>query len=237
MKQLHHTQLTIMKSLLFVPSMKFAPLQQQLGVASNHLTFHLSALIDAWRCEKDDDCYLLTRTWKEYANTMDTDEYSVKKQAKLWVMICATREELDGSRSVLVQTRTKQPFWGKQWFVTGKIHRWESPLTTARRELYEETWLVWVATLIKMLHYYEFDYETQQLLADKFLFLCHIHNPEWSIVNNKEWQATRVHESELSTVVTNPYKSVEDFMQLYHAVKIFDGTVDFTEQSQYTADF
>lgn len=158
MKQLHHTQLTIMKVLMFAPSMKFSELQEKLSVASNLLTFHLGVLISAGRCDKVSDQYQLSWAGKEYANTMDTWEYTVKKQAKLGVMICATSEEDDGSRSVLVQTRTKQPFRGKQWLVTGKIHRGESPLTTARRELYEETGLTWSAQLIKLIHYVEYDY-------------------------------------------------------------------------------
>jgi hypothetical protein len=87
------------------------------------------------------------------------------------------------------------------------------------------------------MHYHEFDYETQNLLADKYLFLCHIRDPQWTIVNTKEWISQRVHESQISKGITNPYRSLQDFMSMYTSCIDFDGTLDFVEQSQYTADF
>lgn len=237
MKQLHQLQLIILKRLMFAPSLKFSQLKEVLDVASNSLTFHLNALTQKNLCVKQDESYRLTSLGKEYANTMDTNEFVVKKQAKIGVMVCATRTESNGSSSVLIQTRTKQPFWWKQWCVTWKIHWWESPLTTARRELYEETWLIGSAKLVKVMHYTEFDYETQKLLTDTYLFLCHIHNPQWIIIDTKEWTSQRVHESKIRSILTNPYRSIDDFIAIYTTCKEFGWSISLVEESQYTADF
>ena len=236
MKQLHELQLRILKHLTYVQWSTFSELKDSLWVASNTLTFHLNTLCDAWRCTKSDGNYFLSKHGKEYANTMDTGEYIVKKQVKVWVMICALQCHND-SYSVLIQTRTKQPFWWKQWFITWKIHWWESPLTTARRELYEETGLTWSAELIDVLHLQEYDYETQWHLSDSYLFLCRVLNPSWTLRDSREWVLQRVKREDLITTITDPYSTVGNLMR--HVDRCIDHTwaITFVEQSQYTADF
>jgi len=237
MKQLHETQLLILKKLLFSNGLKFSELQVQLWTASNQLTFHIEKVIAAWLCSKEGDLYHLTVQWKEYANTMDTGELFVKKQAKLWAMICCTKENEDGSWSMLIHTRKKQPFWWKQWFLTGKIHRWESPLDTAQRELLEESELKWTATLIKIVHYFEHEKSTGKLLDDKYLYLCHIHNPEGTPVSSIEWVVERVREDEIEKYIENPYRSHEDLLGLYQEVKNFWWEVTYQEYRWETDDF
>jgi len=117
MKQLHPLQLKMLKKLLFAPQMKYTELKPEEHIENNQFSFHLNALITMGYIKKIDPYYILTTQGKEYANRMDAGELQIQLQAKVGVLVCATRGQGD-SQEYLIYTRKKHPFFGKQGFIT-----------------------------------------------------------------------------------------------------------------------
>lgn len=138
MRQLHQIQLSILKKLLFAQTLRNKDLQPEENIPSNKLSFHIEQLIESNLIQKTEGEYSLTAEGKEYANRMNTETKKITRQAKNGVMLICTREK-NGETEILIYTRKKQPFYNKQGFPTGKIHRGERAHDTAQRELKEET--------------------------------------------------------------------------------------------------
>jgi hypothetical protein len=117
MKQLHPLQLKMLKKLLFAPQLKYTELKPEEHIENNQLSFHLNTLITMGYIQKIDQHYVLTAQGKEYANRMDSGEHHVQLQAKVGVLVCATRGQGDNIE-YLIYTRGKHPFFGKQGLIT-----------------------------------------------------------------------------------------------------------------------
>lgn len=148
MKQLHPTQLAILKKLLFSPVLRYTDMKPSSKMDNNQFDFHLDSLITSGLVEKMDTGYTLTPTGKEYANRMDTDEVKILQQAKLGARVGCVRT-VNGVQEFLVYTRKKQPFYNCQGFLAGKIRYGEKVLDAAARELKEETGLTGSPTLVE----------------------------------------------------------------------------------------
>lgn len=236
MKQLHTIQLHLLQELLYEKKALFSYLQETLDLPSNQIAHHLHKLIQDGLIYKDMEWYFLTNPGKEYANTMDTWELSVKKQAKLGVLICTTRDvpwTLWGLE-YLLYTRLKEPFYGCQWLPTWKIHWWESPTETASRELMEEAALTWPATLIKCIHMLESISGEDEIVEDKYLFLCHIHNPVWELTSSREWTFERIPEEEVLTWIKKPFHSVSEIEDIILSTKTLMWSWDWYDERRYT---
>ena len=107
---------------------------------------------------------------------MDTEKTIIEKQAKLGVMLIIEKEE-DGKKYVLVQKRLKEPYYGFQGFVTGKIAWGENILMTAARELEEETGLTAELEFKYIIHELVYLKENGRLLEDKFFFVVNATKP------------------------------------------------------------
>lgn len=126
--------------LLFRPHISFTEMNIE-GLSSDHFTYHIKSLTKLGFVAKDSDGkYVLTVKGKEYANTYDTENKVVEKQAKYAVFLVA-KKEIDGKEYLLIQRRKKEPYYDYQGFLTGKVKFGETIEDAAKRELSEESGL------------------------------------------------------------------------------------------------
>ena len=237
MKQLHGIQLQILRKLLFARELRYAEMKPDREMENNQFDFHLDQLIKAGFIEKKEKGYALTSVGKEYANRIDTDEVKVMKQARLSAWAVGVRKIKD-KWQFLVYTRLKQPFFGCQGFVSGKIGFGERIVQAAERELKEETGLLGTAEIVKMVHYRVFDKKDKHLLEDKIMFLCRIVNPTGKLeTESEEGRYEWVDEEKLPEYVTNHFESWEVFAGQVKAVKEFDGNVKIEEIDHWSEKF
>lgn len=137
---IHPIQTLILRELLFRPSAVFTDLKKVSGLDSDHFKFHVKRLVENGYIEKNENSYRLTIRGKEYANKLDTEENVVERQPKSAVILVVVREK-NGVQEFLVQERLKHPYFGFWGFASGKVRWGETILTTATRELEEETGL------------------------------------------------------------------------------------------------
>lgn len=179
----HTAQMKILRHLLLSPHAGFAELQKQTGMTSDHANFHIKKLLDVGYIQKNEaDKYTLSRSGKEYANRMDTDDNVIEKQPKLSVVLVIERE--DGK--VLQQQRLKQPYYGFWGFATGKIRWGETVLEAAARELQEETGLTADLREAGVFHKMDFDIHSSELLEDKYFMIVYGTNPKGELVVDAE---------------------------------------------------
>ncbi len=137
---IHPIQTLILRELLFKPSASYSEIQKLSGLDSDHFKFHLKRLVETGYVEKLSSVYKLTVSGKEYANKIDTDQNTIERQPKSAVILVITRQVGD-HQEFLVQERLKHPYFGFWGFASGKVRWGETILTTASRELKEETGL------------------------------------------------------------------------------------------------
>ncbi|NCU37556.1 NUDIX domain-containing protein [Candidatus Saccharibacteria bacterium] len=180
----HIAQMKILRALLLAKQCSFADLTRAAGLSSDYANFHLKQLIAVDYVEhvpKTYGRYRLTRTGKQYANSMDTDVCEIEKQPKLTVDLAIERD--DGK--FIVQERQKQPYYGYHGFPTGKIRWGETMLEAGARELLEETGLTADLRVVDI--YHKLDYDTQGLLLeDKYMCLIHGINPMGELIVQTE---------------------------------------------------
>jgi 8-oxo-dGTP pyrophosphatase MutT (NUDIX family) len=120
--------------------------------------------------------------------------------------------------------------------MTGKIKWGDTVLETAKRELYEETKLKGEPVVIHLYHYRVFQKDTDELLEDKFLFLCLVENPTGTLRPNNEgkfeWMTVKEFEK-----VENHFISLEDLQSHIVRIKNFKGQMTFTESEYFTDKF
>lgn len=182
-KLLHPAHVAILRVLLFRPDARFAELQKEAALSSDHFNFYLKQLLDEALIEKNSDgAYTLTFKGKEYANRFDTDARTVERQPK--VAVCLTIVDGDGKH--LVQQRLKQPFYGYWGRPTGKIRWGETILEAAARELHEETGLSADLQFDSVYHKMDYDKQSGNLLEDKIFFMVRGDNPRGTFIETFE---------------------------------------------------
>ena len=182
----HEAQMEILHKLLFMQKAAFSDLQKATSLTSDHFNFHVKQLVEAGYLEKQDGSYTLTRSGKEYANRMDTDQKVMEKQPKLSVLLIVENEE----GKFLSQQRLKQPFYGFWGRATGKVRWGETLEEAANRELLEETGLT--ADFRYAGLYHKMDFETSgDFLEDKYFLIMYGTNPQGDIIDieghHNEW--------------------------------------------------
>ena len=185
----HDAQMSILRHLLLAPHAGFAELQKSTGLSSDHFNFHIKQLLATGYVKKNaDGNYTLTRSGKEYANRMDTDDNVIEKQPKISVALIIENE--DGK--YLAQERLKQPYYGFWGRPTGKIRWGETMLEAAARELLEETGLTAELRVAGFYHKMDYDKDSGDMLEDKIFVLIHGIKPKGTLMvdgegHHNEW--------------------------------------------------
>ena len=180
----HTAQMKILRALLMDSAKSFSELQKASTLTSDHANFHIKQLINAGlvaHVKKEYGKYQLTRTGKEYANRMDTDEIIIEKQPKLSIVILL----LNSKGEKLCQERLKQPYYGYWSHPTGKIRWGEEVLEAASRELMEETGLTAKLTVRGIEHRIDHD-KAGHLLEDKYFFIIDGIEPKGDLIESTD---------------------------------------------------
>ena len=182
-KQLHPAHVAILRVLLFNPEARFAQLQKEAGLSSDHFNFYLQQLLNEDFIEKTEvGSYHLTFKGKEFSNRFDTDARTVERQPKVAVLLMIYGD--DGRQ--LVQQRLKQPFYGYWGRPTGKIRWGETILEAAARELQEETGLSAKFSFRSIYHKMDHNKRTGELLEDKIFFVIDCCQPRGELITDFE---------------------------------------------------
>ncbi len=191
MKDLHKIQMLILRELLFKPNSRFTDLNIK-GLSSDHFSYHINTLIEEGLVSKNESKYSLSIKGKEFANTMDTDEAVIEKQPKIAVILIPFKIE-EGKKILLLQQRLKEPYYGYNGFLTGKIRFGEKIKETALRELQEETGLSSSDIHIKAIVHDHVILENGDLVEDKLFFITTATNLSGELIstqNGKNYWAT-----------------------------------------------
>lgn len=233
MKQLHKIQRDILYKLLFSPGLRYSEVKPNKRIENNQFDFHLDQLIKLGYIEHIESIYKLTNSGKDFTNRIDRDEKIHIYQAKLGVVVVPFRIK-NGNEQFLIYTRLKQPFYGCQGFMSGKIKYGEKVLHAAEREFAEETHLKGKPYLVGIRHYHVFNVVTKELVEDKFLFFCGVENPTGNLKPNNEGTFTWVEKKDFKKFVTNHFESFERFLQDVKLITHFSGDVKLVEVDQFT---
>jgi len=167
MKKTHKTQMKILKELLFKPNATFTDLNTS-DLTSDHFSYHIKLLLEHnYIIKNDAGTYTLTDKGKEFANTMDTEKIKIEKQPKVAVFIIPEKK-IDEIPHVLIQKRLKEPYFGHQGFMSGKVQFGEPIHEAAKRELKEETGLS--GNLVFKGIFHDIIYSKQDKLLEDKLF-------------------------------------------------------------------
>jgi len=231
MNGLHKIQMLILRELLFRPNSRFSDLNIQ-GLSNDHFSYHIKVLIQDKYVTKNDSKYSLTNKGKEFANRMDTENTEIEKQPKVAVIIVATKS-INGKKHLLVQERTKEPYFGYYGFITGKVRFGEKVSETARRELKEESGLEDGTILIKrIVHDHVVLEDNGDLVEDKMFYVILIKNPKGDLVDTRNGK--------------NKWVTVERFKKLkkkyYNEDNIYfisqsKGDMNFIEKTYFIKEF
>ncbi len=188
------------------PRLRFRELRIT-NVSSDHLSYHLKSLVQLKLVSKQDNFYTLTPEGKEYANRMDTEQMRIEKQPKIAVMVVVEKHN-KGGRQLLIQTRTKEPFFGFKGFITGKVRFGEKMEEAAKRELKEETGLKANLTLKYILHEHVKD-RTDKLLEDKIFHVFVGVNPKGKLISTKDGSNNWMSETDFRNAQNAFYDEVD----------------------------
>ncbi len=221
----------ILRELLFNPNSRFTDLNIQ-GLSNDHFSYHIKVLIQDGYVTKNESKYVLTNKGKEFANRMDTDNTEIEKQPKVAVIIIATKN-IKGKKHLLVQERTKEPYFGYYGFITGKIRFGEKVSETAKRELKEEAGLEGGDIVIKrIVHDHVVLEDSGDLVEDKMFYVVLIKNPKGDLVDTRNGK--------------NKWITVEQFKKLkkkyYNEDNIYrisqlKGDMDLDEKTYFIKEF
>jgi 8-oxo-dGTP pyrophosphatase MutT (NUDIX family) len=231
MKQLHPLQIKILQKLLFSQSLRYSQMKPLEDIENNKFNFHLKKLMEDTFILKEGSQYYLSDAGKEFANRIGTD-IKLNFQAKVSVIIVPIRN----SKEILVHTRLKQPWYGRQGYMSGKVNLGETVYDAAKREFKEETNLEGDVGLFLIRHDVVFNKSTTELLEDKFLFCFVSRNPIGKLHFLDEGKFEWINYKDLQKYITKPYTSVKTTLEFTRKAINFrqTKTPEFEERISYT---
>jgi len=156
----------------------------------------------------------------------------MEKQPKIAVMVVPVRLEED-KKLLLIQERTKEPYFGYRGFITGKIRYGEKVLEAAKRELKEETGLTCDdMNLKRIVHNHVVLENSGKLVEDKMFYIITAINPEGELINTKNGKNFWVTEKEFFDLEKKYY----DEINIYKYSQAKDN-MDFDEQVYLIGEF
>lgn len=210
MSELHPIRKEILHNLLFTSESRFSDLKPT-QMEGSQFTYHLDELVRLGYIKQNSNgSYSLTEEGKNFANKYDYDSKSPSIQAKHSVIVCPIRN----NNEILVYKRLKNPFYGCQGFMTGKVQYGESIIETARREMKEETNLEGLPELLTIRHFRVFDKNTNKLLEDKVMYIHKVENPTGELIHNSEGEFFWLKLSEVNKTITNPLEEFQEVLEI-----------------------
>ena len=167
---------------------------------------------------------------------MDAGELQIQLQAKIGVLVCATRGQGD-EKEYLIYTRKKHPFFGKQGFITWKMKLGESLSDVAKRELFEEAHLIGIPKLVHIKHSFVYEKESHKLLEDKFFYFFLVQDPEGTAQWSEEGPVERIARKEFSKKITSIYYDFQDIMIIIDSLSTPNRPLTFEEKPYEVEDF
>jgi len=183
---IHPTQSSILRELLFRPQAGYAALQAPTKLSSDHFNFHITRLVELGLVERlSRGQYRLTTHGIEYSNRLDTDNNTVERQPKVAVILAIQRYH-HGATEYVFQERLKNPYFGFWGLPSGKIRWGETIVQAAAREAKEETGLTADFTIAGVYHEHTLQAENDDLLEDKIFFVVIGSNPRGKLTESFE---------------------------------------------------
>jgi ADP-ribose pyrophosphatase YjhB (NUDIX family)/predicted transcriptional regulator len=131
---MNETQLLILTKLATSKGLRYSEIKPE-GVENDLFNYHLQYLVKRGWVEKQDDKYAITQDGKRYAANMDARgviQNLFKASVALYIF---------AGDKILLQRRTRHPFFGDVTSIAGKIHLGERAEDAAARKLAEEAGL------------------------------------------------------------------------------------------------
>lgn len=232
---IHQTQITILRELLFKPKAGFAELMKAAGLESDYFKYHISKLVELGFVEKSKNKeYRLTQKGKEHANQIDTEARTIEKQPKVSVLLLVEKEQESGNKMYLFQQRLKHPYYGYWGIPGGKVTWGETIYQAAARELLEETGLTAEIEFVGIYHEHSSDKSSGQLLEDKVFFVMKCINPIGELIEEFEGGKNQLMTIEQTRTLDKKYQSFD--FELQFALGL-SGQDPFCEKQQlYSED-
>ena len=225
----HPIQISILLQLMYSNGLRFSDMKEK-RMEGSQFTFHIDKLISDGLVAKIDTTYQLTEKGKGIAGKLDLGDTVIAEQAKVSVLLVCIRDS-NQEREFLLYTRHKSPFYGFQGFPTGKVKKHEDINTAAVRELFEETSLTGIATIIAVRHYRVNSGENIPL-EDKIYFVCKIVNPSGELLSGPEGEYRWVPESKIWEFLVKPVPEIQEIFE-----HIDDTTITFSEKEYQAMEF
>lgn len=235
--EMHKTQIGILNKLLFFTEAKYTDLKIDPQIGNNTFQFHLNKVIESGLVIKNSNGnYSLTKYGKKIANQINTDQNRLIDRRKISVHLYCIRY-LDANPEVLMYTRAKHPFFGKQGFPTGKVLLGENFYDSAKRELKEEMNLEGEPKLFNIIHWIVREEKTKELLDDKVFLDFFIKDPVGNLKGSNEGEYLWIPIAELNRFILKPFNTIEVYENAIKRIMNFNGSISFDEFEQLTNDF
>ncbi len=166
-RRITRTDMAILRAARRSRSARFSDLMRGTDLTSDTFKLYLRKLTKlGYVAKTEDGAYALTPDGKEFANRLDSDGRTVRRQPKLSVMIVAARQSADSETLYMFHQRLRNPFWGTWGLLCGPILWGEAPDVAAARELEKQTGLTASFNVAGFLRKQDLN-ETGELLEDK----------------------------------------------------------------------
>lgn len=165
---LHHIQLQILTRLMQIEPdhQRYSELMIP-GIENDLFNYHLQNLVKKGYIEKANSSYALTEEGKKVISKLDALG-NPKQFFKVSVTVAVFRNNYT---ELLVQRRTRNPFYGDITTIAGKVLPGEKIVDAARRKLLEEANLAATFTFVGVLRKIKRNIQ-QEILEDTFYHCC-----------------------------------------------------------------
>ncbi len=235
MQQIHEIQRNILKKLIFSPKLHYLEMKPETDMENSKFDFHLKQLMKEKIVEKKEDFYHLTNKGKTYVARIDTEKNRILPQALNIVWLLCTRNKK--INEILIYERHKQPYYGCQGFPAGKIDFGEKVIDAAKRELESECGLKGSCKLKAINHYITFGKENDQVVQDKFLYLCHFQNPTGKIIDSYEGIYKWIPIKDLKKHLKKPFSDINDYLHALDQIKPRGQKIEYKEFVEHSEVF
>jgi len=233
----HFIRMEILKKLLFATNLSFSELKPE-SLENNKFSYHLKDLMNQKFISKlKNGKYSLTKSGKEYANRMATEDNKILKQGKISIVNCCVKNLKSKDPEFLIYTRLKHPFYGAKGYPTGKVTYGETVTQSAERELKEETNLDEKAELFMIEHHLVYEKDTKELLEDKYFYFCRYIDPKGKLIPNEEGDFEWVKMSKLEKFIDKTFESIEKEMYITKRTLDFENKLTFEEVTHIADNF